>query len=249
MVGPTLRFWGKPVSVHLPGASVVERVESTLVMPDGALKVPMPALVLYRLFSPFRSFHHFGRWGLMVSLGTGILAALGLTEGSKRHSWQVQTGLGMLCLLLLAVEFNTRPFPNVTSTHQMTRSVDRWLADQPEQSVIIEYPLQYTMKGQSLFYSISHRQKTVHGYSIIPPAAFSEMLPILNEWPGESALDLLEQIGVRYVLVHAFQGDDFERTNLPVLEHIPRLKLLKRFPTPIGPVRDIYLFELLRPAL
>jgi len=246
MPGPTLRFWGKPVSVHLPGASVAERIDPALVTPSRALKVPMPALVLYKLFPPFRSFHHFGRWGLLVSLGIGALAAVGLTEGSKRYSRRVQAGLGILCLLLLAVEFNTQPLPSVTSTQQMARSVDRWLAAQPEQSVIIEYPLQYTMKGQSLYYTISHWQKTVHGYSVIPPAAFSEMLPILNEWPNEPALDLLNQIGVRYILVHAFQGDDFENVNLPILQRIPCLRLIERFPTPIGPVRDIYLFELLQ---
>ena len=41
------------------------------------------------------------------------------------------------------------------------------------------------------------------------------MLPVLNQWPEPPALDLLAQIGVKYVLVHSFIGDDFEHQQLP----------------------------------
>ena len=100
------------------------------------------------------------------------------------------------------------------------------------------------MKGQSLYYTMAHRQKIIHGYSTIPPQSYRLMLPVLNQWPEPIALDLLSDIRVKYILVYAFVGDDFEAQQLPTLLNEPRLRLVGVFPTPIGKVRQIYLFEL-----
>ncbi len=58
-------------------------------------------------------------------------------------------------------------------------------------------------------------------------------------------MQCMKRIGPKYILVHAFVGDDFEHQQFPVFESISSLKLIEKFPTPIGTVRDIYLFELL----
>jgi hypothetical protein len=208
------------------------------------MRIPLPALVLYWVFPAFRSFHGFSRWGAMLSIGMGAMAALGLTHLAKRLGLRLRIGLSAGCLVLLLVELNMQPLPAVTSIEQMSRGVDRWLAAQPERSVIIEYPLQYTMRGQSLYYTIAHGQKIVHGYSSILPAGFPELLTTLLQWPGDVSLERLQEIGVRYVLVHIFVDDNFETEMLPQLMAIPRLKLVDHFPTPIGRVREIYVFEL-----
>jgi hypothetical protein len=70
------------------------------------------------------------------------------------------------------------------------------------------------------------------------------MLAELQKWPQPEALDTLAHIGVKYILVHTFQGDDFEQQRLPGLLAISRLKLVGSFPTPIGNVKQIYVFEL-----
>jgi hypothetical protein len=245
MAGPTLHWWGQAVSLRLPGASVVGRVAPMLVMPDGSLRIPMPAMALHLPIPGFRSFHHFGRWGLIASLGIAVLAGVGLTGIMRSCKPWVRVILGIGSFLCLMLEFNTQPLPAVTPIRQMQRNVDAWLAAQPEQNVIIEYPLSYTMHGQSLYYTIAHGQKIVHGSSILP-AGYPELLHTLNKWPGEAAIDLLEEIKVRYILVHAFRGEGFEEEILPDLLAITRLKLVARFPTPIAPVRDVYLFELER---
>jgi len=250
MLGPTLHFWGKPVLLSVP--DFVARFAGNLsqeygipLWTDAGLRVPLPALLAYMFVPPLRFFHHFGRWSLVAALALATMAGMGLSQlGTKLKPGARVISVTIVCLLVL-MEINTQPISRITSTTQMHRAVDDWLAANASDSVIIEYPLSYTMKGQSLYYTMAHRQKIVHGYSQLLPKGYTDLLPVLNQWPGPNALDLLTEIGAKYILVHAFQGDDFEQKTLPVLLDIPRLKLIQMFLTPIGPVRQIYLFELL----
>ena len=249
MLGTTLHFWGRAVWVPIPEPlgrlvdSITHEAGVALVK-EGRMRVPLPSAFLYLALPPLRSFHNFGRWGLISALGVAILGGLGLTKLTSSWSRRKRLVLAGLACLMLLMEFNMQPLPSTMSTVQMHRDVDDWLAANAGSSTIIEYPLSYTMKGQSLYYTIAHGQKIVHGYRPILPPGFSEMLPVLNQWPEPAALDLLAQIGAKYVLVHSFIGDNFEHQQLPALLASPRLKLIDVFPTSIGNVRQIYLFEL-----
>jgi hypothetical protein len=212
---------------------------------DGqSLRIPLPSLIPYWLFSFTRSFHHFGRWSVLTSLGMAMSAGLGLTRLLSSQTTRKRALVSILLILLLVADFNMQPIPAVTTTQQMHRAVDDWLAAQPDRTTIIEYPANYNWKGQSLYYTIAHGQRIVHGYSIVPSSGVSEMRTILSQWPEPQALDLLQQIGVKYILVDSFVNDNFETKQLPQLLSIPRLKLVQVFPTNVRPVRDIYLFEL-----
>ncbi len=251
MLGMTLHFGGKPVLVSAPKfmSNLIAGFTSVAGVPlstGGAIQLPLPSALLYLLLPPMRSFHNFGRWGLVSCLGIAVLGGLGLTKLTETKTRRQRFVLGGLACLLLLVEFNMQPLKDMTSTTQIHRSVDEWLVEHAGSGVIIEYPLSYTMKGQSLYYTMAHGQKIVHGYSTIPPQSFRDMLPVLNRWPEPGTLDLLAKIGVSYILVHAFSGDDFEVKQLPALLSEPRLRLIQVFPTPIGRVRQIYLFELRR---
>jgi hypothetical protein len=249
MLGLTLHFWGKPIWVTVP--QPVSDLASSMARPLGVtltegsrIQVLLPHAFLYLLVAPIRSFRACGRWGLISSLGLAILCSLGFTTVTRTWLKRKRVLAGGLACLVLLVEFNMQPLPAMTSTEQMHRPVDDWLATYGGSSAIIEYPLSYTANGQALYYTIAHGQKIVHGYGSMPPQGYRDILPRLEQWPEPSSLDLLSEIGVRYVLVDAFTGDDFENKQLPALMANPRLELVGVFPTPIGNVRQIYLFAL-----
>lgn len=246
MPGLMLHVQGEIVSVNLSRTALVRQFLPHLIQPEGSVAIPMPALALYLLFPPFRSFHHFGRWGLLVMVALAPLAGVGVTSIMQRLSTaRIRPALlSMGVLLLLLLELNTQPLPAVVTTAEMQRNVDTWLATQPQQSVIIEYPLFYTMKPQSLYYTLAHHQKIVHGSSILPQD-MQAILPVLQQWPAGSTLDLLQRLEVRYILVHKFAGDDsFAAETLPALQANERLHLVRHFDESVGPVEAIYLFEL-----
>ena len=247
MPGLFLHYWGQVVSIHIPFTNGIESLVPYLVRHDGSVAIPMPALILYSLLPPFRTFHSFSRWGLIVVLALAPLAALGLTYVSHRlPTKQTRIVFIATCFVVLLVEFNMQPLPTVTKIAEIQRPVDYWLAAQPEQSVIIEYPLDYAMKGQTLYYTTIHGQKIVHGAGSILSLAYRNRLPLLQQWPSEATIRLLEELNVRYVLINVYKGDRvFEQEQLPHLLTIEQLQFIQRFPTPIEPIiRDIYLFEL-----
>ena len=213
----------------------------------GHVPVLLPNGFAFLLVLPYRNFHHYGRWALVSSLGLAVLAAKSLGAVSGNHvSWK-RAVLGTTLLLAVLFEFNMQPAVNVTSTADMVRGVDAWLAAQPERSVIIEYPLGYSNSGQTLYYASFHNQRMVHGYSSVPPKAFAEVRPVLEQWPSEETLDLLTSLGTKYVLVNVFAGNQEsfpDHALLEILAH-ERVRLVGRFPDAVGPVREIYLFELL----
>jgi len=189
------------------------------------------------------------RWrsrGLIVAPILAGGAALGITAlAGWIRGRAPRLALGALAVLVVLIELNIQPLPAVTRISDMQRSADAWLAQHPEETVLIEYPLTYTLKGHTLYYTFDHGKKIVHGAGSIFPTTFTDNLPILAQWPSEATLDLLQQVGVNFVLVNVFHSEpDFEQTTLPQLLANPRLELVDRFDDVVGPVRAIYLFRL-----
>ena len=154
--------------------------------------------------------------------------------------------MGCAAIIILLFEFNTQPLPAITKIADIQRGVDTWLADQPEQNVIIEYPLNYAEKGQTLYYSTIHGQKIVHGVGSLLSQTYAANQPILNQWPAESATTLLKDLGVRYVLVDVFDWDTtFEEDTLPEILANDSLAPVQLFKEQIGPVRAIHVFEII----
>jgi hypothetical protein len=246
MLGPTLHFWGQPVTLPASGLAWLQNLAPELVQGDGSVAIPMPAYIIYKLFPPFRTFHSFSRWGLIVAPVLAGGAALGITVLARRIRGRgLRLALGALATLFVLVELNIQPLPAVTRISDMQRSVDAWLAQHPDEPVLIEYPLTYTLKGHTLYYTFAHGKKIIHGAGSIFPTAFTDNLPVLAQWPGEATLDLLQRFGVNFVLVNVFDTEpNFEQTTLPALLANPRLELIDRFDDAVGPVRAIYLFRL-----
>lgn len=240
MLGLTLHIWGEHVKIPVPHTAWLERFGPELIIDSHNIQFPMPAYIIYKLVPAFRAFHHFSRWGLMVSLGLSVFAAVGFTHLVQYKRRLVRIGAVFILILLLLLEFNFRR--TVTTTQQMQRSVDVWLAAQPEQSVIIEYPLNYTMKPQSLYYASAHGQRIVHGSSL-PTTHLAEIRPILEQWPGMAALELLAELEVRYILVYG--NETVAREYLPLWRANPGMRFVDRFEGPIvGPYNEVYVFEL-----
>ncbi len=250
MVGPFLKWMDTPITLPMLNMVNYQGIGSLLLNADGGIKIPMPALLIYKLLPPFKTFHHFGRIGMLVALGVGILAGLGLTTFINKRQKMATLVMGTLAVGVLLMEINMQPHADVTSIAGMQRDVDTWLASQKEQSVIIEYPLAYASKSQSLYHVGTHQQKMVHGYAL-PPQRYAEMLPTLEQWPDEAAINLLTEIGVDYVLVDVFQNqEDFQTQQLPELEAVPQLSLVGRFSRQVDR-KDVpsYLFGYIQPRV
>jgi len=230
MMGPFLQLHGEPVTSSAAWLRNLDTLIPEMTVEPGQYKLPMPALLIYKLVPPLQAFHHFGRLGVVVTLCLGVLASLGLTIIQNRCSRRTGMIIGLVALLLLLIEVNPQPQSWITAMDGMQRDVDIWLQEQDEQKVIMEYPIWYSFSAQSLYYALAHEQKMVHGYSIISPR-FLETREILKQWPSDEAIDLLDEFGVDYVLMHIQEGyDDYERDRLPAVLDSGRVALIGYFP-------------------
>ncbi len=242
MLGTTLHVMGKPILVGGGLSDILARFVPIVAKEHGKASIPLPALSIYLLVPAFRSFHHFGRWGLTAAVSLSTLAGLGLTHIMKVSvSWK-RSLIGMGCIMLLLFEFNTQPLPVTTNINEIEREVDTWLAMHSDQGTIIEYPLRYSLSAQTLYYTTFHKQRIVHGYSSLAPSEFSMRRELLEEWPSSKTVEHLRSTGVKYVLVNVFDEESFLSSIFPQVIANDHVDFIRRFSDTIGPVSAIYLF-------
>jgi hypothetical protein len=136
---------------------------------------------------------------IVAMLGIAVLCGFGfrrLTRGWSARGRTVATGVVSLalCVEFAAVPFGVEPDPVAIP------AADRWLDTQPKPFVVAELPLMDPTIP--MLHSMAHWQKIVHGYSGWNPPLSQEVAAHLATFPDEASLGLLQQVGVRYVVIH-----------------------------------------------
>lgn len=162
------------------------------------LGLPMPVAAL-RLLPVMGSLRTWGRFSLCVELAVSLFAAAGLLNvlTSQRSAWSrlmVATVVIGACLF----EFFDGPLP---LTLPGPRPVDTWLAAQPGDFAIMQYPIIEALSGDQMWYTRYHGKKIVFGYGTYLPFVYTKRHPALLTFPAGPALDQLAAWGVRYVVV------------------------------------------------
>ncbi len=190
------------------------------------LPVPLPVMGLRYVLPGAGSLRSWGRFGIIVLLGTSLLAGAGLTQflAQQKNSRRV-IPVSVICLGLLFFEFWGGPRP---LTDTAPRPVDEWLAAQSDDAPIMQYPLGEALSGPAMFYTKYHHHPVVYGYGTYLPLVFRERHPELLTFPDDAAIDQLSEWGVHYVLVDQSKvGTDFSLADVeaqPRLTHIITLE-------------------------
>ena len=230
-LGTTLHHAGKPIYLRVPpevehqfsramyaltGRLALHKVDFSPLRRDGAIVIPMPSLLLYLfvpLVSTMRVWTRFGILAMLcvaVSSGWGLEALLvrirrmrDIVSGRWRHrAGAVSGAAGVLAVALVLVDFAVLPYP-YGFTEVRAQPVDRWLAQQPPGSPVIQYPLGKTWYGWMLSPQRIHRQPIAYGYGTFVPSAYRRAVGEVAEWPSQPSLDTLRSWGIRFVLVGA----------------------------------------------
>lgn len=190
--------------------------------------------LLYDHLLPFRALRIPARMGLMVGFSLAVLAGYGAARvigglTSIRARRTVLAGLGMLML----IEYASKPLdlqPIQTKIPQAYADLLRDRADSPD-AAIVEYPNSGRDDPTYMFYSTSHFQKLVNGYSGFFPASYFQFNDAFRGFPDDQAVLAVKGRGVRYVLVHGERmiGNRYERL-IARLDRHPDFALVSRSP-------------------
>ena len=202
--------------------------------------VPMPYELVYSLAPPMRNIRGVGRFGMLAGIGFALLGAFGFTAGWRRirpacgpHARTAGILLTVVLSVLVSIELRSD-----IGTEDAPADPDRlelyaWLASQPA-GAVIEFPTDRPLRSpfqtiEYMYYSTRHWQPIVSGYSGYVPKAHLEIQQQFASTPDRPSMvtgntvGLLQDLGVRYVVIHRQPGYDWQ-TAVAVAEQLPELK-------------------------
>ncbi|RPI92739.1 MAG: hypothetical protein EHM39_13375, partial [Chloroflexi bacterium] len=100
--------------------------------------IPMPAMLLSRILPGADSLRSWGRFSVFVHLAFSLLAGAGLATWAMRRPPRFHLTVAAVVCVVLLFSLWIGPAPLVPVE---PRPVDRWLADQPADFAIMQYPV------------------------------------------------------------------------------------------------------------
>jgi hypothetical protein len=162
-----------------------------------------PYFWLYDNVSLFRGIRVPGRFGVLVLLGLSALTGWGALTFSRRTGHFRPALLGLSALILLESWSMPLVGPEFPAGNQIP-PVYHWLsAHTPDDAVILELPHQGTSEFLYEYYSSHHWRKLVNGGTGYTPPIYKELRQWFKNFPDARSIDILQQLGVDHVILHA----------------------------------------------
>jgi hypothetical protein len=192
-------------------------------------KISLPFYLPYRylfLYVPgFRAMRGPDRFAYLAVLGLAVLAGYGtqalLTRlrASRRPAFAHAANLVAGALVVLIAAENFAVPVRLTNPATLAKPIPDWttfLSRAEPDAVVIELPMVYQKESLAWpqYYSIFHWHKLVNGFSGFFPPGYDALNRAMQDFPSAESLALLEEIGVRYVVVHNNLFTVAERTGI-----------------------------------
>ncbi len=188
-------FWnGERILVKVPAflVDILNRSETT---------IPLPGLLLYKYLPYFDKMRSFARFGIYVMLFLQILMAYGLVAVLDKilGKWK-RIAITGIVLCAIWVEF----YPGVYSQTFTAngRTVDYWLAKQPGEGAVIQFPFEQNEEQELVYVTLIHGKPFVGGaFSSFPPQQYLQIMPFMQNFPDADSAELMDELGLVYILV------------------------------------------------
>jgi hypothetical protein len=186
------------------------------------------------------------RFGIVASCALAVLAGLGFQQLDE---WipvdRIRRALLVTVLVMIGLECGSAPMrltdvpTQVPDIYKFLQGIDR--------SVVIELPVEdWDLSPVYMFCSAWHWNPLVNGYSGLRPPDYAETLTRMRTFPDDAAIERLQSLHVRYILVHEafYKHKEFAALMLQLLRR-PELIPSGHFKDQAG---DAHVFELKKPA-
>jgi hypothetical protein len=173
--------------------------------PDGAR--PLYAFFQRWVFG-FQAIRAPIRFGVLITFGVALLAAVGMRELMTRASLGDRAPrrallVPLVVLGLMAIEYANTPLAWVDAP-ALSTPVGRWLKQAAEPGAVAYLPVTMDVANTPFMVeSLEHGRPIVNGYSGQRPSYYSAVVDALHEFPSVDALWTLHDLDVRYVVTSA----------------------------------------------
>lgn len=168
------------------------------------IHIDLPYKYLFEYFPGFKSMRVPSRFAIMLMLSLSVLAGYGLSRLIDSEPKIKRATISLVVLSIIVVESLYIPVPiNTIPTGQEIPEVYKWLANETGDFAMVELPMGLFNDTRYMFYSTYHWKKLVNGYSGFVPDYYSGTMKELLSFPSHESINLLKNLEVKYVVVHA----------------------------------------------
>lgn len=194
-LGTDLHWLNQSVTVQVPGflRGIIHR---------DTTPIPLPGYFMFLYFPFFAKMRALMRFGFFVLLPASTLAGLGAAWVFARLPRGKAALLTGLLLVLVFIDFYPGPYQEFSPVQ--SRPVDAWLAAQPDQGAIAQFPFSLEADQDLTYDSLANGKPFIGGFfAAFPPAQYERIRPVLDTFPSLESVSLLRELGVYYVIIRA----------------------------------------------
>lgn len=181
-----------------------------------------PYMLLYQFIPGFDMLRALGRFWVVVLLSLSVIIGIAVGQYFQRVRKRLITfGITALLLILVIIEYLwIPPFKHLPLQEAKTGNdipvVYQWLADQKDETVILELPIEAGVNeiAKFMYYSTYHWKKLVNGYSGYFPQDYLRLeKELIQKTLPPETIEKLKALGINYLIVHRGLSDEFDQNN------------------------------------
>ena len=149
------------------------------------------------------------RFGIFALLFSSAAAGIGSAWLISRVRANLKPWIAVLLLALVFIDFYPGAYHEFAVVQP--RPVDSWLAVQPGEGAVIQFPFIMGEDQDQTYYTLVHGKPFVGGFfNAFPPQQYAWITPILETFPDEQSIALIRELNVDYVLVNQKSYSDID---------------------------------------
>ena len=177
--------------------------------------IPLPAYLLFRYLPFYAKMRALMRMGFFVLIFTSLLAGFGAAWLLQRAGSNRTLPLAALLIALVFVDFYPGPYRAFDQV--AARPVDVWLANQPGQGALAQFPAILLEDQDQVYNTLTHGKPFIGGFfSANQPEQYLRIRPVLDQFPSPEGVELLRELGVQWVLFDTLRYPDFSQVRAQV---------------------------------
>jgi len=177
-----------------------------------------PYYFVYSIIPYIAIIRDLSRFSFIMSLAGSVMAGFGaaaLLSRITKEDLKLIVAFVFITLAILGSWHVPVQIPASLETGDQVPEVYRWLAEQPDNTRIIEIPTRWVEdNSEYTYYSVYHWKEMVNGYSGRDAELASKIMRDTGGYfPSNNTVSLLQNIGVKYVIIHP--------DRIRIMENIP----------------------------
>ncbi len=171
--------------------------------------IPLPAYLLFKFVPFYSKMRAVMRMGVYVLIFTSLMAGLGAAWLLGKAGPKRALPLAVLLIGLVWLDFYPGPYQQFDVVS--ARPVDAWLAQQPGQGAVAQFPAIQLEDQDQVYNTLMHGKPYIGGFfSANQPEQYLRIRPVLDSFPSTEGASLLRELGVQWALFDTRRYPDFD---------------------------------------